>query len=93
MPVTAPTTTPVRTPTISPETDPYRAPERYPDEICPQQKRELVSPDVSPSIIGNVIIKLWNIKEVLNHVVCVILTAIYAVIHFDDEDLNGWCLK
>ncbi|GEM_PF-3190211 len=45
-PATAPAETPVRTPSIAPA--PW--PERYTDpiHICPQQKRELASPDVAP---------------------------------------------
>jgi len=39
-------TTPVRTPVESPVTEPN--PKLLPGEICPQQKREMASPDVSP---------------------------------------------
>ena len=38
--------TPVRTPTETPAIQP--APRLWPAEICPQQKREMASPDVSP---------------------------------------------
>jgi hypothetical protein len=43
-----PTTTPTTTPTTAPSTTPF--PERHTDpwEICPQQQRELGSPDVQP---------------------------------------------
>jgi hypothetical protein len=41
-----PTTTPVRTPVEIPAAEPN--PELLPAEICPQQKREMASPDVSP---------------------------------------------
>jgi hypothetical protein len=44
----APIQTPVRTPVVSPETQPLPQPELWPIEICPQQKREHASPDVSP---------------------------------------------
>jgi hypothetical protein len=40
------TTTPVRTPGETPATEPN--PRLVPGEICPQQKREMASPDVSP---------------------------------------------
>jgi hypothetical protein len=40
------TQTPVRTPTEKPVVQP--APRLWPSEICPQQKREMASPDVSP---------------------------------------------
>jgi hypothetical protein len=39
-------TTPVRTTAESPVTEP--SPRLWPAEICPQQKREMASPDVSP---------------------------------------------
>lgn len=39
-------TTPVRTPVESPITEPN--PKLLPGEICPQQKREMASPDISP---------------------------------------------
>lgn len=39
-------TTPVRTPVETPATQP--SPQLVPAEICPQQKREMASPDVSP---------------------------------------------
>jgi hypothetical protein len=39
-------TTPVRTPAEAPATEPN--PRLVPGEICPQQKREMASPDVSP---------------------------------------------
>jgi hypothetical protein len=47
-PATAPIETPVRTPSIDPNPAPW--PERFTDpiHICPQQKRELTSPDVAP---------------------------------------------
>jgi hypothetical protein len=41
-----PTTTPVRTPVETPSVEPN--PKLLPGEICPQQKREMASPDVSP---------------------------------------------
>jgi len=41
-----PTRTPVRTPVESPA--PEQNPKLWPAEICPQQKREMASPDVSP---------------------------------------------
>jgi len=41
-----PTTTPVRTPVETPAVEP--TPKLLPTEICPQQKREMASPDVSP---------------------------------------------
>ena len=43
-----PTTTPVETPTVAPNVTPW--PERFTDPIhvCPQQRRELASPDVLP---------------------------------------------
>lgn len=41
-----PTTTPVRTPSEAPGADP--TPKLWPSEICPQQKREMASPDVGP---------------------------------------------
>lgn len=45
-----PTTTPVITPTIAPTTTPHPWQEESTDpwETCPEQKRELGSPDVSP---------------------------------------------
>lgn len=46
MPATNPVITPTRTPTVSPVPD--QSPGFLPDEICPQQKREMASPDVSP---------------------------------------------
>jgi hypothetical protein len=48
MPVS--TSTPVTTPTITPATTPTPWRERFtsPDELCPQQHRELGSPDISP---------------------------------------------
>lgn len=39
-------TTPVRMPVESPAEEPDR--KLLPAEICPQQKREMASPDVSP---------------------------------------------
>ncbi len=47
-PATTPVETPVRTPSVEPS--PSIWPERYTDpiHICPQQKRELTSPDVEP---------------------------------------------
>lgn len=42
------TTTPVTTPTVSPSTTPWRETYTSPEEICPQQHRELASPDVEP---------------------------------------------
>ena len=50
----APTIAPTRTPVtpFTPERDPDHTPwpERYtdPDRICPQQRREMPSPDVAP---------------------------------------------
>lgn len=45
-------TTPTRTTPFSPVRQPNPAPwpERYtsPDEICPQQRREIISPDIAP---------------------------------------------
>ena len=41
-----PTTTPVRTPVERPTVEPI--PKLLPAEICPQQKREMALPDVSP---------------------------------------------
>jgi hypothetical protein len=38
--------TPVRTPVETPVPEP--GPRLVPGEICPQQKREMASPDVSP---------------------------------------------
>lgn len=46
MPTT--TKTPVKTPTESPAAVPWRETYTSPDEICPQQHRELASPDVEP---------------------------------------------
>lgn len=40
------TSTPVRTPSEAPAVQP--SPRLFPSEICPQQKREMASPDVSP---------------------------------------------
>lgn len=47
-PTSAPTEAPVRTPSIEPAPAPW--PERFTDpiHICPQQKREMTSPDVAP---------------------------------------------
>lgn len=47
-PTTTPTQTPVEAPRIDP--GPLAWPERFTDpiHICPQQKRELTSPDVAP---------------------------------------------
>ncbi len=47
-PATAPVTTPTRSPAKNPEIYPGPDPKIFPDEICPQQRREHVSPDVSP---------------------------------------------
>jgi len=41
-----PTTIPVRTPVETPAVEPN--PKLLPAQICPQQKREMASPDVSP---------------------------------------------
>ena len=41
-----PTTTPVRIPVETPTVEPN--PKLLPSEICPQQRREMASPDVSP---------------------------------------------
>ena len=48
MPATTPVKTPTRSPSKRPEIYPGPEPEIYPGEICPQQKREHISPDVSP---------------------------------------------
>ena len=48
MPTQAPTTTPVITPTTSPDASPLWETYTDPDRICPQQRREGASPDVSP---------------------------------------------
>jgi len=47
-PATAPTRNPVEVPRIDPEVAPW--PQRYTDpiHICPQQKREMTSPDIEP---------------------------------------------
>ncbi len=45
-PVTAPTKTP--SPSKNPEVYPGPEPTIYPSKICPQQKREHISPDISP---------------------------------------------
>jgi hypothetical protein len=42
------TTTPVRTPVEAPATITEPNPKLLPGEICPQQKREMASPDISP---------------------------------------------
>mgnify|MGYP000863921278 CR=1 FL=1 len=47
MPVTTPITTPV-IPGTSPETTPWREVYTDPSRICPQQTRELGSPDIEP---------------------------------------------
>lgn len=44
----APSQTPVRTPVVNPSTRPLPEWELDPREVCPQQKREHASPDVSP---------------------------------------------
>jgi hypothetical protein len=46
MPTT--TTTPTIAPATSPDAAPWRETHVSPDEICPQQQRELASPDVEP---------------------------------------------
>jgi len=43
-----PVQTPVTTPVISPSESPWTEQWTSPDEICPQQVRELISPEVSP---------------------------------------------
>ena len=43
-PIQAPTTTP----TINPDADPWRETYTDPWEVCPQQTREVSSPDVAP---------------------------------------------
>lgn len=47
-PASAPVITPTQTPTVAPDAVPW--PQRFTDpiQICPQQKRELTSPDVAP---------------------------------------------
>jgi hypothetical protein len=46
----SPTTTPTQTPVEVPHVEPAAWPQRFTDpiHICPQQKRELTSPDVAP---------------------------------------------
>lgn len=44
----SPVQTPVTTPVISPSEQPWREEFTSPDEICPQQTRELGSPDIQP---------------------------------------------
>ncbi len=46
MPVTTPVTTPTIAPTTSPT--PYWEEHTMPERICPQQTREVASPDVMP---------------------------------------------
>jgi hypothetical protein len=43
-----PTTTPTTTPTVSPSESPWRETYTDPWRICPQQTRELGSPDIEP---------------------------------------------
>jgi len=43
-----PVQTPVTTPVISPSESPWTEQWTSPDEICPQQVRELGSPDCAP---------------------------------------------
>lgn len=45
-PTQAPTTTPTITP--SPDADPWQETYTDPERICPQQTRELGSPDIAP---------------------------------------------
>lgn len=48
MAVAETTTTPAVTPVITPAETPWQEEYTSPDEICPQQHRELASPDVEP---------------------------------------------
>lgn len=45
---TAPTKAPTKTPTVAPSESPWIEENTDPFEICPQQKREVISPDVGP---------------------------------------------
>ena len=44
----SPTKAPTKAPTTTPSPTPEHNPEIYPDTICPQQRREISSPDISP---------------------------------------------
>ena len=45
---TTPVTTPTQTPLDNPSDNPWQEEYTDPTEICPQQHRELASPDVMP---------------------------------------------
>ncbi|KKL52565.1 hypothetical protein LCGC14_2284190 [marine sediment metagenome] len=65
-----PTPTPTTTPTRSPSKDPNPGPvpdgdpEIYPPDICPQQRREVSSPDIAPISIVQDIIKI--VRRIFN---------------------------